>query len=84
LKKVFKFNKNLKENFLAKVMFYVKFFFIQKIKNMDETKKRKFFETDKNMDTTIDSKIQIEFQRRKECHYNILGSNNYAKIIKNF
>ena len=51
---------------------------------MDETKKRKFFETDKNMDTTIDSKIQKEFQRRKECHYNILESNNYAKIIKNF
>ena len=48
-------------------------------------KQEKFIKIDKNFtDPNNDAKIENELQRRKDEHYNILESDEYANIIINF
>jgi hypothetical protein len=51
---------------------------------MDKGTKRSFIEVDKTSDEKIDSKLMTELCKRKDEHYNILRSEEYADIIRNF
>jgi hypothetical protein len=52
---------------------------------LEKVKQEKFIKIDKNFtDPNNDAKIVNELQRRKDEHYNILQSDEYANIIFHF
>ncbi len=51
---------------------------------MDKTTRSKFIELDKKVDKAKLSKLDLETKKRKEEHYSIIESDNYANIIRNF
>ena len=51
---------------------------------MDKTTQRNFIEIDQCQDKLIDSKMSMELKKRINDHYNIIQSDDYAKILKDF
>jgi hypothetical protein len=51
---------------------------------MDKKTRANFINIDKKHDRKINSKLDIEIKKRKNEHYDILESDGYANIIKDF
>ncbi len=51
---------------------------------MDKKTKANFIYNDKKHDHGINSKLDVEIKKRKNEHYEILDSDEYANIIINF
>ena len=51
---------------------------------MDKTARKKFIESDMKLTEKNDAKINYEKIIRKKEHYNILESDEYSHIIRNF
>ena len=51
---------------------------------MDKKTKANFINNDKKHDHEINSKLDVEINKRKNEHYEILDSDEYANIIINF
>jgi hypothetical protein len=51
---------------------------------MDKKTKANFIYNDKKYDHEINSKLDVEIKKRKNEHYDIIDSDEYANIIINF
>ena len=51
---------------------------------MDKTTRKEFIECDIKLTEINDTKINYEKRIRKEDHYNIIESDEYSHIIRNF
>jgi hypothetical protein len=58
--------------------------FLKITKNMDKKTRANFINIDKKHDHEINTKMDEEIRKRKNEHYEILDSEDYANIIKNF